>query len=174
MNSQARDRIIKKIVQNSNMSKKEIDKEAGITNPQSGARETELFLPWIKDNTELVFGERITWHNDIFFSKRDTPITPDIVGKDSVDRSVIVEVKFKFDFPKDSNHSRSDVEHKSIGQILQYHTAYKRKYPFGKTPRLFIVSIDYSPEVDEICLFLNECSVDIRQIAIENILSYIR
>lgn len=171
MNSQDRDRIIKKIVQNPNMSKKEIDKEAGITNPRSGARETDLFLPWIKDNTELVFGERITWHYYKFFSKRDTPINPDLVGKDSVDRSVIVEVKFKFDFPQDNNHLRSDVEHKSIGQILQYHTAYKRKYPFDKTPRLSIVSIDYSPEVDEICLFLQECRIDIKHIAIENILS---
>ncbi len=170
MNLQDRDRIIKKIVQNPNMSKKEIDKEAGITNPRSGARETELFMPWIEENTYLVFGESITWHSVGLHNMRYTKIDPDLVGKDATGCSVIVEVKFKFDFPGDRNHLRSDVEHKSIGQILQYLTAYMRKYPSDQIPRLFIVSIDYSPEVDEVCLFLQECGIDIKHIAIENIL----
>ena len=163
MNLQDRDRIIKKIVQNPNMSKKEIDKEAGFTKLQSrsGAREKELLTPWIEENTYHVFGENITWQ-DVNTNNQG----PDFKGQDSTRRHVIVEVKFKFSFT-----GRSDTEHKSIGQILQYLMDYKRECPSAQMPRLFVVSIEYSSVVDEICLFLQERGIDIKHIAIENILS---
>ena len=100
-----------------------------------------------------------------------TPITPDIFGIDKAGCPIIIEVKFKFDFPSEKNHLPSDVEHKSIGQILQYSQAYIRNNPLIGIPRLFIVSIDYSVEVDEVCKFLQKHGIDIKHIAIENILS---
>lgn len=164
MNSQDRDRIIKKIVQNPNMSKKEIDKEAGIGKGQK--REDIILTPWIKENMCLVFGEEIRRQDLSLKNSCDDPITPDIFGIDKAGCPIIIEVKFIFSFT-----GRSDTEQKSIGQILQYLLAYKRGYSSDQMPRLFVVSIDYSPDVDEICLFLQERGIDIKHIAIENILS---
>lgn len=163
------DRIIREVAYNPKLSKAIINKKAGITPP--GSREDKLLKPWIQGNTYLVFGEKIDWQSVSLTSMRDAPITPDLVGTDFQGHPVIIEVKFKFDFPGDTNHLRSDPEHKSIGQTLQYALAYKRIYPSVVIPRLFIVSIDFSPDVEDICQFLCSKDIDIKHIAIERILS---
>ena len=163
------DSIIREVACNPRLSKEAINQKAGITPP--GSREDKLLRPWIQENAYLVFGEKIDWQSVSLTSMRGAPITPDLVGTDSQGHPVIVEVKFKFDFPGDINHLRSDPEHKSIGQILQYDRAYQRKYPSTQIPRLFIVSIDFSPDVEDICQFLCSKDIDIKHIAIEKILS---
>ena len=103
-------------------------------------------------------------------SQRGTILKPDLVGKYPDGRYVIVEVKFKFDFPSDKNHLRSDPEKAAIGQILKYASAYRKCYPSSKKPLLFIVSIDFSKDVDAVCQFLHSQGIDLEHIAIENIL----
>ena len=163
------DCIIREVACNTKLSKEAINEKAGI--PPRGSREDKLLKPWIQGNTYLVFGEKIDWQSVSLTSMRDVPITPDLVGTDSQGHPVIIEVKFKFDFPGDTNHLRSDPEHKSISQTLQYALAYKRIYPSVVIPRLFIVSIDFSPDVEDICQFLCSKDIDIKHIAIERILS---
>ena len=77
LSAEDRDRIIKKIVENPNITQKEIEEETGII-PQN--QERELLVPWIKKNTRLVFGEDIQWEPLILHSMRDTSITPDLVS----------------------------------------------------------------------------------------------
>ncbi len=169
MTTQDRDRLIRRIVQNPNVSKQDINAEVEI--PFRSSREKILLEPWIQENTECVFGENIVWKNVEFWSLRNTKITPDLVGTDSEGLTVLVEIKFRFDFPSDKNHIRTNHEHISIGQILQYTCAYQREYSGRKKPRLFIVSIDHSPDVDAVCVFLQENDINIKHIAIENILA---
>ena len=162
--------IIRKNVNNPNMSKKEINQEASIGKGQK--REDIILTPWIKENMCLVFGEEIRLQDLSLKNSRDDPITPDIFGIDRAGCPIIIEVKFRFDFPSDrKNHLRTDVEYMALGQILQYSRHYIKKYSLTETPRLFIVSIDHSVEVDEVCKFLQKHGIDIKHIAIENILS---
>ncbi len=167
------DYIIREVACNPKLSKETINEKAGIS--RGSSREDKLLRPWIQGNTHLVFGEEIDWKSESLTSMRDVSITPDLVGTDSQGHPVIVEVKFKFDFQGDANQLRSDPEHKSIGQTLQYALAYKKKYkrvyPSVVIPRLFIVSIDFSPDVEHICQFLCSKDIDIKHIAIEKILS---
>ena len=163
------DCIIREVACNPTLSKEAINEKAGI--PPRSSREDKLLKPWIQRNTSLVFGEEIDWQSVSLTGMRGVSIIPDLVGTDSQGHPVIVEVKFKFDFPGDTNQLRSDPEHKSIGQTLQYARAYKRIYPSVVMPRLFIVSIDFSPDVDDICQFLCSKDIDIKHIAIERILS---
>ena len=169
LTSEDRDRIIRKVIENPSLSKKEINQEAGITS-RGSRREEQILKPWIRENTSLVFDEDIQWQSVELRSRHGTLIKPDFVGRDANGRTVIVEVKFKFDFSDDVYHLRSDTEHKSIGQILQYACAYRRRL-WSKDPRLFIVSIDFSPDVSAVCEYLKEFNIDIQHIAIENILS---
>ena len=171
LTSADRNRIIKQVIFNSDMSKTEINTAAGITNPRGQRREDVILKPWIEENTHLVFREEIEWQSLSLASMRSASITPDLVGTDSQGDPVIVEVKFKFDFPGDTNHLRSDPEHKSIGQILQYASTYMRVNPSTLILRLFIVSIDFSPDVAYVCKILRSKGIDIEHIAIENILS---
>jgi hypothetical protein len=164
------DRIIREIVENPNISRKEIDEKAGISSRGKG-REEILLKPWIRDNTGLVFGEQIYWRYEKLRSMRNTSITPDLVGTDSQGQPVIVEVKFKFEFQGDSNHIRTDPEKMSIGQILLYACAYRRKYPSTQILRLFVISIDFSPDVECVCKFLSSKGINIDHISIEKILS---
>ena len=101
---------------------------------------------------------------------RGAKIRPDLIGTYSDGRPVIVEVKFKFDFPGDSKYLRRDREDRSIGQILQYACAYMR-LPSRNDLRLFIVSIDFSEDVECVCKFLRSQGICIKHIAIENILA---
>ena len=163
------DRIIRKVVNNSQMTKKEINEEAGIGPQQS--RENLLLKPWIRKKTCLVFGKDIKWEDVKLDSLRGSKITPDLVGKDCQGRPIIVEIKFKFDYEGDANHLRRDPEDRSIGQILQYSCAYRRKYPSTENPHLFIVSIDFSKDVECVCEFLRSQGIDIHYIAIEKLAS---
>ena len=163
------DSIIREVAYNPKLPKAVINKKAGIT--PSDSREDKLLKPWIQGNAYLVFGEKIDWQSVSLTSMRGAPITPDLVGTDSQGHPVIIEVKFKFDFPGDTNHLRRDDEYKALGQILQYDRAYQRQYLSTQIPRLFIVSIDFSPDVEDICQFLCSKDIDIKYIAIEKILS---
>lgn len=168
---QNRDRIIKKIIKNPEITGQEIKKLTGLDRQK---QEKEIVEPWIKENTLLVFGEKIKWGSVKLRSLRGSSIRPDLVGKDRNDRSVIVEVKLKFDIydnESSRNNPRTDREHKSVGQILQYTCAYLRGYPSTQVPRLFIVSIDHSTDVEAVCEFLRKFKVDIKHLAIEKILS---
>ncbi len=176
LTAEGRDRIIRNVIDNPYMSKKEIDKEAGI--PYAGNRplkyrEEVILKPWIQENTHFVFGEDIDWQSRSFTNMRGTPKTPDLVGKDAEDQTIIVEVKFKFEFLGDKNHIRSDPEHDAIGQILHDASAYMRPFLsdnlLGQMPRLFIVSIDFSPNVNAVCELLKAFNINSKHIAIEKI-----
>ena len=163
------DRIIRETVYNPKISKEEINEIAGI--PHRGSRENKVLKPWIQENTYRVFGRNIRWQSVELHSMRGAKIRPDLIGTYSDGCPVIVEVKFKFDFPGDPKYLRRDREDRSIGQILQYAYAYMRKHPSTEQPRLFIVSIDFSPDVEYVCKFLCSKNIDIQHIAIEDILS---
>lgn len=117
-----------------------------------------------------MFGEDVQWESLTLRSMRGTSLIPDLTGTDSKGNLIIVEVKFKFDF-HDQSYTRANREHVSIGQILQYACACRRKYPSAPMPRVFIVSVDLSQDVRETCQLLQEKGFDIRYLAIENILS---
>ena len=85
---------------------------------------------------------------------RGAKIRPDLIGMDSNGRPVVVEVKFKFEFQVDKKYLRRDREDRPIGQILVYACAYMREHPLTEQPRLFIVSIDFSEDVECVCKFL--------------------
>ena len=161
------DTIIRETASDKTLSKEAINKKAGI--PKGGSREDKLLKPWIKiqENTLLVFGEQITWRKEKFISKRGADIFPDYMGTDTNGRPVILELKFKFNFPDDRGQLRTDGEHDAIGQILQYACVYRRMNPASEIPRLFIVSIDFSPDVDAVCEFLRLKGIPICYIAIE-------
>ena len=167
LTSKDRDRIVREIVANPNISREELNKVTGII-PQH--QEEKILIPWIEKYSHLVFREKIYWSIKKFRSLRDTPITPDLIGKDCNGCPVIVEVKLKFNIPA-KNNPRTDREHKSVGQILQYVCTYMRNYPLTQQLRLFIVCIDFSPDVDAVCKFLHSKGIDIEHIAIENILA---
>ena len=159
------DSIIRETACDQTLSKEAINKKAGITPP--GSRENILLKPWIQENTRLVFGEQITWRKETLTSKRGADIYPDYIGTDANGRPVIVELKFKFNFAVDSKQLRTDDEHDAIGQILQYACVYRRMHPASEIPRLFIVSIDFSPDVDAVCEFLRLKDIPVCYIAID-------
>ena len=162
------DSIIRETASDKALSKEAINTKAGITPP--GSRENKLLKPWIEANTSLVFGEKIDPQSVQLRSLRDAIIKPDFVGTDSQRRPVIAEIKFKFEFQVDKNYLRRDREDRSIGQILQYACAYMRDCSETPMPRLFIVSIDFSEDVECVCKFLRSKGICIKHIAIENIL----
>ena len=163
------DSIIREVACNPKLSKEAINEKAGI--PPRGSRENKLLKPWIEENTPLVFGEKIDTQSVELRSRRDAIIKPDFVGTDSQRRPVIAEIKFKFEFLGDKKYLRRDREDRPIGQILMYACAYMRKPSASPMPRLFIVSIDFSKDVEAVCKFLRSKGIDIRHIAIENILA---
>lgn len=165
------DSIIREIANNPELSKEAINEKAGI--PPRSSRENRLLKPWIKKNTHLVFGEKICWKKVKSIglcSMQGTPIIPDLVGTDSKGHPVIVEIKFKFNFPSDRDYLRRDVEKRAIGQIILYACAYMREHEAISMPRLFIVSIDFSEDVEYVCEILRSKGFDICYLAIENIL----
>lgn len=166
------DSIIREVAYNPELSKEAINQKAGI--PPRSSRENRLLKPWITENTPLVFGEKIKWKSVKSVGLRSmqgTPIIPDLVGTDSQGHPVIVEVKFKFNFPSDKDYLRRDVEKRAIGQILLYACAYMRDNLSTQILRLFIVSIDFSEDVEYVCEILRSKGFDICYLAVENILS---
>ena len=167
LSAEDRDRIIREIVDDPEMTRAEIAEQYEI----NGSLETRLLHPWIEENTQLVFNEDITWGHDLeLYNERGTRVLPDLIGKDPNGCHVIVEVKFKFYFPGPGAFVGPNREHVAIGQILRCDYAYRKKFPSAPTPRLFIVSIDLSKDVKAICKFLRERRVDVRHLAIEEIL----
>ena len=165
------DRIVREVACNPELSKEAINGKAGI--PPRSSRENRLLKPWIKENTSLVFGEKICWKSVKSVGLRSmqgTPIIPDLIGTDAQGHPIIVEIKFKFNFPSDKDYLRRDVEKRAIGQILSYACAYMRDNPSTRILRLFIVSIDFSEDVEYICEILRSKGFDLQHIAIENIL----
>ena len=166
LSAEDRERIIREIVDNPEMTRAEIAERFEI----NGSLETRLLHPWIEKNTQRVFDERITWKRRLTLcSERGTRVRPDFIGKDSNGHPVIVEVKFKFYFPGPGEYVQSNREHLAIGQILRYAYAYKKKFPSASTPRLFIVSIDLSKDVKAACEFLKESGIHICYLVIEEI-----
>lgn len=161
------DHIVREIVANPNISREELNKVTGII---SQNQEKRILIPWIEKHSHLVFREKIYWSIEKFRSLRETSITPDLIGEDRNGYPVIVEVKLKFNIPA-KNNPRTDREHKSVGQILQYVCAYMRNYPSTQQLRLFIVSIDFSPDVNAVCKYLHSKGIRIKHIAIEKILA---
>ena len=160
--------IILEIINTPQIRKKDIDTMAGIKNPKSELKEDIILTPWIRDNTPLVFGEDIDWWENVRLTNArgisNNKSVPDFIGIDKSKCPVLVEVKFTFHYPGDSS---SDLTQKSIGQILQYRLDYMRKCPSTAQLRLFIVSIDYSEVVDEVCQDLQTRDIDLKHIAIE-------
>ena len=169
LTSEEIDCIIRETVNNPGLSKESINERAGI--PSRGSRENKLLKPWIDENMHLVFGEKIEWKSLSLTNMQGNSITPDFEGTDSQGDPVIVEVKFKFKFQGDTEYLRSTYEYEAIGQILLYASAYMRDNPSTQILRLFIVSIDFSPDVAYVCKILRSKGIDIQHIAIERILS---
>ena len=168
LSAEDRERIIREIVKNKKMTRAEIAERACI----KGSLETRLLHPWIKENTQRVFGEDITWGHDLkLYNERDTLVRPDLVGEDSNGCHVIVEVKFKFYFHGPYQYVRTNREHIAIGQILRYACAHRKKFPSDSMPRLFIVSIDLSKDVRATCEFLKKRGINICYLVIEEILA---
>ncbi len=169
LTSSERHSIILEVINNPKIEKADINVMARIKNPQSEPKEDIILTPWIADNTPLVFGEDIDWQENISLTNvrgiSNNRSVPDFIGIDKSKSKcpVLVEVKFTFHYPGDSS---SDLIHKSIGQILQYRLDYMRKYPSTAQLRLFIVSIDYSEVVDEVCQDLLGRDIDLKHIAI--------
>lgn len=111
-------------------------------------------------------GEDIVWDDDTnLLSAKDTAIYPDLVGRDSKGLHVIVEVKSEFVHENDT--TRRDAEYKSVGQILDYVTAYMEQHYISlKDLRLLIVGDYLSETVDKICLFLCERGIFIEHISV--------
>ena len=97
----------------------------------------KYLVVWIKKFSHILFGETICWH--------DSRINADLVGKDSNDNPVIVEVKLWYD----NTPNRKTQEHTCVGQILHYAYDYANAYTSENT-RLFIIA-QYKSKVVECC-----------------------
>jgi len=83
-------------------------------------------VSWVKDNTQDVFGEKIHWDDSQkkVLGENLREIEIDLIGTDSENRTVIVEVKTEFN--NDDSTNRRDASHKSVGQVLNYAYAFIR------------------------------------------------
>lgn len=131
--------------------------------------ENEL-VKLIKENPLELLGEEITWdpENVVLKEEQGGRLHPDIVGRDSQDRTVIVEVKKK----TLSNDPRNkQVAAEAVGQILHYASAYIRQYPEAKL-RLFIViqepSLRVCQRAAKPCEFLRSHDINIHCIPLSN------
>ena len=141
----------------------------------------------IKENPLEVFGEEITWtpRNVVLREEQGGQLRPDIVGRDSQDRTVIVEVKKKTLSKKsEPNDPRNkQVAAEAVGQILHYASAYIRRNSettqsddFLKNEseklRLFIViqepSLRVLQRVSKPCKFLRSHGINICCIPLSN------
>ena len=115
-------------------------------------------------------GEKIIWNESYTVSSAiGTSISIDAVGKDPQGRTVIVEVKTKSRAknPNDRQIANRDAEHKAVGQILDYATAYMEQHGISPKDLRLIIVADYRLEtVDKICLFLCEQGIHIEQISV--------
>lgn len=125
-----------------------------ITPPGSGSerkkrfRNEKEFVCWIKDNSDIVFGEEMCWKDSPKLPRtQGRDFKPDFMGLDSKGNIVIVEVKYfkpeeevkaeakklsdrKKRFRKISDYrtnKRITID-KSVGQVLRYAYAYMMKY----------------------------------------------
>lgn len=110
------------------------------------------------------FGNEVEWCDDTkLVSARGTMLKPDLVGKDSNGLHVIVEIKNNPSATaKDHATNKRDGERESIGQILDYATAYMEQNDVSiKDLRLFIIGDYFSETVDKICQFLRDQGINI-------------
>ena len=129
----------------------------------------------IKENPLEVLGEEITWtpRNVVLREEQRGRLHPDIVGRDSQDRIVIVEVKRrvlkKTGKPNDAANKISAGE--AVGEILHYASAYIRQNSEAKL-RLFIViqepSLRVLQRVSKPCKFLQSHGINICCIPLSN------
>lgn len=130
----------------------------------------------IRENTLKVFGEEIHWQpNNRLPGPNDKDIYVDLIGTDSENRTVLVEVKTAFSHPESIR--RRGASHESVGQVLSYGYAYlKDKKTEGDRElkklseqlRFFIVGTSTSPTVECICKFLQAHDINISHRAINS------
>lgn len=141
----------------------------------------------IKENPFEVFGEEITWtpRNVLLREEQYGRLHPDIVGRDTQDRIVIVEVKRralkKTGIPNDAGNILNAGE--AVGEILHYASAYIRQDSKGTLSddflkneseklRLFIViqepSLRVLQRVSKPCEFLRLHGINIHCIPLSN------
>lgn len=140
-------------------------------------RNEKEFVCWIKDNSDIVFCEKMHWRDSPKLPGRQgKDIKPDLMGCDSKGNIVIVEVKYfmpeeevRAEAHKFSDHkkrsakisnyrtNKRDTFDKAVGQILRYACAYMTtcvsEDPL-KTLRLFVITSEESLDVKGICEFL--------------------
>ena len=141
----------------------------------------------VKENPFEVLGEEITWtlRNIVLEEESYGQLRPDIVGRDSQNRIVIVEVKrralHRTGMPNDAGNKLSAGE--AVGEILHYASAYIREHseaPLSddllkdesKKLRLFIViqepSLRVLQRASKPCEFLRLYGINIHCISLSN------
>ena len=120
--------------------------------PQMLNSEKDLVV-WIKKFSHILFGEKIRWH--------DSRINADLVGKDSNDNPVIVEVKLWYD----DIPNRRLQEHTCVGQIIHYAYDYANAYTSENT-RLFIIAQEKSEIVERCCELLRAHGFNLQHLSV--------
>ena len=128
----------------------------------------DQLVSYVKKNSHDLFGEEIHWKDSMELEGANgKKIYPDLVGMDSKNLTVIVEVKSEFDSENSTN--RRDAAHKSVGQVLNYANAYMKEYKpsvelkdSSKHLRLFIFGDRFSKTVENICQFLRMHGINIQ------------
>ena len=119
-------------------------------------------VDYIKENTLTVLGEEIHLDAGAIQGTWDA-LSPDLMGTDTQDRTVIVEAKTDFD---DFTSGR-DAIHKSVGQIINYAAEYADTYyKASENLRLFIVGPTIAPQLQLICHHLRKHGINIRHLSI--------
>lgn len=134
----------------------------------------EKLVSYVKENSNKLFGEDFDLDNSVKLKGQySKDICPDLVGKDSKNLIIIIEIKTEFDSDADSTNKR-DAAHKSVGQVLNYAYAYmEQRKPwvelkdYSKHLRLFIVGKECLKTVEDICHLLRMHGINIRHISTE-------
>ena len=124
--------------------------------PQMLESEKNLVV-WIKKFTHILFSEPICWH--------DSDINADLVGKDSNDNPVIVEVKLWYD----EMPNRKTQEHTCVGQIIHYTYDYANANAdtyTSENTRLFIIAQEKSKIVECCCELLRAHGFNIQHLSV--------
>ena len=160
--------------------------------PKKRFRNEREFVRWIKNNSDIVFGEEMRWNDKPKLpGSQGKPMKPDLMGSDSKNNTVIVEVKYfkpeeevkaeanKLSDRKKRSRKLSDYRtnkriaiDKSVGQILRYAYGYMMKCisedtsktVWNKLPntlRLFIITPEGSLDLGCICEFLQALDINI-------------
>ena len=163
-------KVTELINEDPNLTVREIAKKTGLSssgawnilnrlnNPQLRFNSEKELESWIKENSSAVFDEDITLVDSLPLKSEDGFKYPDLIGFDSNETLVIVEVKL--------GEPRRD----SVSQILDYASLLSEKLNsdpnWDSRLRLFIVSESISEEVNRICQFLHEIGVDIHHLSV--------